>query len=332
MKIKIIDLTVQDIRFPALRNVSTDKDPHYFTAYITLHTNFPELKGYSLIVTLSGNSSSCALVIQAIKHLMINKNLSAITEHLGQFWQQITHAAESNHLGLDANILRLATAAMMNAVWDLWARLDKKPLWRLLVDMSPEEFVHCLDFNGVTDVITQEEALDILRNNASSKAKRIAYLLEKGYPANSASIDWVNYFEEKTVIDELCHNRVMFKQLLQADNSEQIDHCRVSGVNEILMMLLMAAKFNVPVSSHAGGMGLCEYAQHLAIVDYIYISGTLENRIINGADHLYEHFLSPAVIQNGYYPVPLTSGYSIEMKESSLIQYHYPHGHAWDSQ
>src|SRR5579872_5198 len=217
MKIKIIDLTVQDIRFPALRDAD-GKDPHYFTAYITLHTNFPELKGYSLIVTLSGSSSSCALVIQAIKDLMINTNLSAITQHMGQFWQQITHAAELNHPGLDPNIIRLATAAMMNAVWDLWARRDKKPLWRLLVDMSPEELIHCLDFNGVTDVITQDEALDILRNNASSKAKRIAYLLEKGYPANTATIDWLDYFEEKTVMEELCHDRVMFKQFLQTEN------------------------------------------------------------------------------------------------------------------
>jgi L-fuconate dehydratase len=133
---------------------------------------------------------------------------------------------------------------------------------------------------------------------------------------------------------EHCHNRVMFKQLLQARSIDfcQIDSCRLAGVNEVIAVLLMAAKFGAPVCPHAGGVGLCEYVQHLSIFDYIAISGSLEDRRIEYVDHLHEHFVDPVVIRNGRYMSPEKPGYSIAMKPESLERYGFPNGGAWKNE
>jgi L-fuconate dehydratase len=126
----------------------------------------------------------------------------------------------------------------------------------------------------------------------------------------------------------------MFKQMLQAGAIDfcQIDSCRLGGVNEVIAVLLMAAKFGVPVCPHAGGVGLCEYVQHLSIFDYIAVSGSLEGRRIEYVDHLHEHFLDPVRIANGRYMPPMEPGYSIAMKPESLKQYEYPNGGAWKNE
>jgi L-fuconate dehydratase len=130
---------------------------------------------------------------------------------------------------------------------------------------------------------------------------------------------------------EHCHNRVMFKQLMQAGAIDvcQIDSCRVAGVNENLAILLLAAKFEVPVCPHAGGVGLCEYVQHLAMFDYLRVSTTMQDRVIEYVDHLHEHFLDPVVIRNGRYFPPRKPGYSIEIYQKSLTEYAFPDGDAW---
>jgi L-fuconate dehydratase len=130
---------------------------------------------------------------------------------------------------------------------------------------------------------------------------------------------------------EHCHNRVMFKQLLQAGSIDfcQIDSCRLGGVNEVLAVLLMAAKFGIPVCPHAGGVGLCEYVQHLSIFDYIAVGASLDRRRIEYVDHLHEHFIDPVVIRNGHYMPPTAPGYSIEIKPKSLKYYEFPNGGAW---
>jgi L-fuconate dehydratase len=130
---------------------------------------------------------------------------------------------------------------------------------------------------------------------------------------------------------EQCQNRVLFKQLMQAGAISfcQIDACRLGGVNEVLAVLLMAAKFGVPVCPHAGGVGLCEYVQHLAIFDYLRVSGSLENRMVEYVDHLHEHFLVPVLVQGGRYRVPTAPGYTIAMKPASLREYSFPEGPAW---
>jgi len=130
---------------------------------------------------------------------------------------------------------------------------------------------------------------------------------------------------------EACQNRVIFKQLLQARAISfcQIDSCRLAGVNEVLAVMLMAAKFGVPVCPHAGGVGLCEYVQHLSLFDYIAVSASLKNRITEYVDHLHEHFVYPVTMKEGCYMPPLDPGYSIEMKPQSLDHYEFPDGEAW---
>ena len=130
---------------------------------------------------------------------------------------------------------------------------------------------------------------------------------------------------------EACQNRVMFKQFMQANAIEfcQVDSCRMAGVGDVLAVLLMAAKFNVKVCPHAGGVGLCEYVQHLAMIDYICISGTMTDRVVEYVDHLHEHFQQPVVMKNGRYMPPQAPGYSIEMKPQSLDDHQFPDGRVW---
>jgi L-fuconate dehydratase len=125
----------------------------------------------------------------------------------------------------------------------------------------------------------------------------------------------------------------MFKQLLQADAIAfcQIDACRVGGVNEVLAIILMAAKFGVPVCPHAGGVGLCEYVQHLSLFDFVAVTGDTTGRVIEYVDHLHEHFVDPCVIRNAHYMPPQLPGYSIEMKSATLDAYLYPDGPVWQA-
>ncbi|MGI4747769.1 MAG: L-fuconate dehydratase [Janthinobacterium lividum] len=124
---------------------------------------------------------------------------------------------------------------------------------------------------------------------------------------------------------EMCQNRIVFKQFIMrgAIDVAQIDSCRLGGVNEILAVMLMAAKYDVPVCPHAGGVGLCEYVQHLSMIDYLCISGSMENRVIEYVDHLHEHFVDPCIIRNAAYMPPQAPGFSITMKPASLDAYRF---------
>jgi L-fuconate dehydratase len=130
---------------------------------------------------------------------------------------------------------------------------------------------------------------------------------------------------------EHVQNRIVFKQLFQADAIDvcQLDACRLGGVNEALAVLLLAAHYGVPVCPHAGGVGLCEYVQHLAVFDYIAVSGSLDRRLVEWVDHLHEHFVEPARVQRGRYVVPEAPGYSVEMRPESLDEFEFPGGRAW---
>lgn len=123
----------------------------------------------------------------------------------------------------------------------------------------------------------------------------------------------------------------MFKQFLKANAMQycQIDACRLGGVNEVLAVILLAAKFNVPVCPHAGGVALCELVQHLSMFDFVCVSGTMENRMIEFADHLHEHMLSPVVIKGGRYMAPQAAGYLVGIKEQALADFVYPEGAEW---
>jgi L-fuconate dehydratase len=431
MPVTITDIVVRDIRFPTSSSRAgsdaMNPDPDYSAAYVTLQTDSPRcLSGHGLTFTIGRGNELCVEAVNALKPLLVGCTLESFTEDMGAFWNHLTADSQLRWVGPEKGVIHLATAALVNAVWDLYARAEGKPLWKLLAGMTPEEVVRCIPFKYITDALTPEEALEILRRNECSKREREQEMWETGYPAYTTSAGWLGYSDEKlrrlvrkglsqgwthfkmkvgrnleddvrrarvireeigwgrrlmmdanqvwdvndaihsmeelatfrphwieeptspddvlghaliaqrvapvgVATGEHCHNRVMFKQLLQANAISfcQIDSCRLGGVNEVLAVLLMAAKFNVPVCPHAGGVGLCEYVQHLSIFDYIAVSASLENRVLEYVDHLHEHFVNPVVMRGDRYLPPVAPGYSIEIKPESLERYLFPSGKAW---
>ncbi len=432
MRSTIVSVEVKDVRFPTSRFLdgsdAMHPDPDYSAAYVILKTDRSDgLEGHGLTFTIGRGNELCVAAIKALSHLVIGQTLESITEDFGFFWRKITtEDSQLRWLGPEKGVIHMATGAVVNAIWDLYAKVAKKPLWKLVSDMTPEELIKCIDFSYITDAITPDEALSLLRKNESTKQERIEYLLENGYPAYTTSAGWLGYsddkirtlcreavrdgwkhikmkvgadlqddmrrasiireeigddlklmmdanqrwdvneaidnikelsrfnlwwIEEPTSPDDIlghaaiakaispikvatgehCQNRVIFKQLMQANAIDicQIDSCRVGGVNEVLAILLLAAKFNIPVCPHGGGVGLCEQVQHLAMIDYISISGSKENRVIEYVDHLHEHFKDPVLIKNAAYMPPKVLGYSIEMKAETLNDYQYPDGIVW---
>lgn len=428
---KITRLTVQDIRFPTSRSLdgsdAMNPDPDYSAAYVTLETD-AGTSGHGLTFTIGRGNEIVCLAARTLEPLIVGRDLATFTADMGAFYRHITGDSQLRWIGPEKGVMHLATAAVINAVWDLWARLEGKPLWKLLSDMTPAELVRCVDFRYITDALTPQEALELLTRLEPSKAVRTAQMLETGYPAYTTSAGWLGYpddkirrlcrealkagfthikikvgrnleddrrrcaiireeigwehhlmvdanqvwdvgeaidwmhqlapfkplwIEEPTSPDdvlghatiaramdqygigvatgEMGYNRVLFKQLLQANAISycQIDAARMGGVNENLAVLLMCAKYGVPVCPHAGGVGLCEYVQHLSIFDFIAVSGSLQGRVTEYVDHLHEHFLEPCRIEHGRYVPPRAAGYSIAMKPASLETYAFPDGAAW---
>lgn len=425
----ITSLDVLDLRFPTSKDqVGSDAvhtDPDYSATYVILHTS-SGLEGHGLTFTIGRGNEVCAAAVEAFRHLVIGRELGDITSDFGSFWHSLAGESQLRWLGPEKGVIHLALAAIVNALWDLYARSERKPLWKLLADMSPSQLVSCIDFHHITDAITPDEAVALLERGAQGKEKREAELLRSGYPAYTTSVGWLGYSDEKInrlcaealadgwthfkvkvggkpeddlrrlnavrkaigptnklMIDanqrwdvdeaivrirELRHldlwwaeepthpddvlghariareiapvgvatgehaaNRVIFKQLLQAKAISfcQIDSCRLGGVNENLAVILMAAKFGVPVCPHAGGVGLCEYVQHLSMFDFLAVSGTMEGRVIEFVDHLHEHFEQPVTIRRGRYMPPAEPGYSIAIKPGSRTKFRFPHGAAW---
>ena len=431
-QIRITGVRVLDVRFPtSVGNIGSDavnKDPDYSAAYCIFETD-SELEGHGLTFTLGRGNE---IVVEAVAYLAkcaVGRTLDSITEDLCAFSRLMTDDSQFRWLGPEKGVIQIAAGAVINAVWDLWAKAEGKPVWRLLADMSPEQICSAVDFRYIDDAITRDEALEILRRSQSSVPERLKKLEAEGYPAYTTSAGWFGFSDEKVrrlcreglaegwthfklkvgggaqddlrrallmreeigwdnklMVDanqkwgveeaiartrmlaeakpywmeeptnpddilgharirrevkpvriatgEHCHNRIMFKQLMQAGAIDvcQIDSCRVAGVNENLAILLMAAKFGVVVCPHAGGVGLCEYVQHLSFFDYLRVSCSMEDRVIEFVDHLHEHFFDPVRIVRGRYQLPTRPGYSIEMKPESLADYEFATGSAWRKQ
>ena len=424
--IRITGMQVHDLRFPTSRSLdgsdAMNPDPDYSAAYVVLETDHPTLQGHGLTFTIGRGNEICCAAIAAMRHLMVGLELDWVAADMGRFWRHVTSDSQLRWIGPDKGAMHLATGAMVNAVWDLWAKAVGKPVWRLVADMSPEELVRCIDFRYLTDAITPDEALALLREREAGKAERIATLAREGYPCYTTSAGWLGYSDDKLrrlcreavdagfdhiklkvgrdldddirrlriarevigpqrklMIDanqiwevgqaidwvrrlafaqpwfieeptspddvaghrairqaiaadgikvatgEMCQNRVMWKQFIVggAVDVVQIDSCRLGGVNEILAVLLLAARHGLPVCPHAGGVGLCEYVQHLSMIDYVCIAGTREGRVIEYVDHLHEHFLDPCTIRDAAYLPPALPGFSIEMKPDTLRDYRY---------
>ncbi len=425
---KITNLVVRDIRFPtSLHQDGSDSLNlgDYSATYVVLETG-TGLEGHGLTFTNGRGNEIVVAAVHALKHHVVGRRLDDVVTDMRKFYRDLTVDKQLRWLGPEKGILHMATGAIVNAVWDLWAKREKKPMWKHLTDLSPEQLVSTIDFTYITDVLKPEEAIEMLQARREGREAREAEMRAEGYPAYTTSTGWLGYPDEKVRLlckeaisqgwtafkmkvgqnlednvrraaimreeigpqrklmmdanqcwdvdesitqmkalarfdpwwieeptspddilghariaravapigvatGEVCQNRVMFKQFLQADSIKfvQVDSCRMGGVNEAVSVILMAAKFKKPVCPHAGGVGLCEYVQHLSIFDYIAVSASLEDRLCEYVDHLHEHFVDPCIVKNARYVTPLRPGYSIDIKPQSIAEYEFPAGRVW---
>lgn len=435
MKSKIINIEVKDIRFPTSKNLdgsdAMNAISDYSATYVTLRTDAnDDLVGNGLTFTIGRGNELCVQAVKSLSELFVqDRYLEDITANFGRYWHELVAGdCQLRWLGPEKGVIHLATAAIINAIWDLWAKKEGKPVWKLLADMSPEQLVNCVDFTYLTDVLTPEEAITMLRKVSTTKAQREEEMLRDGFPGYTTAAGWLGYSEEKmrtlarqAVADgwthlkqkvgadieqdirratilreelgwdyklmmdanqiwdvdqavenmrrlaafdpwwieeptspddilghaairqriapigvatgEHAHNRVMFKQMFQAGSLDfcQLDPARLGGLNEVLAVLLLAAKFNIPVCPHGGGVGLCQYSQNIVLFDYIAVSASLDKRVLEYVDHLHENFIEPITINRGRYMPPKLPGYSVTMKEESLARFEYPQGEEWRS-
>ena len=433
MATTITQVLVRDVRFPTSRNMdgsdAMNGSGDHSATYVTLETDSADgLQGNGLTFTIGRGNDLCVAAVKELAKLFVTgRTLESITADFGAYWHEIVAGdCQLRWVGPEKGVVHLATSAIINAIWDLWAKKEGKPVWKLLVDMSPEELVRCIDFTYMTDVLTPSEAIALLRRVQPGKAAREQEMLSQGFPGYTTAAGWLGYSEEKmrrlareAVADgwthlkqkvgadieqdvrrarilreelgwerhlmmdanqiwdvdqavanmrrlaefdplwieeptspddvlghaeigrriapigiatgEHAHNRVMFKQFFQAGAMDfcQLDPARLGGLNEVLAVVLMAAKFGVPVCPHGGGVGLCQYSQNIVLFDYIAVSASLERRVLEYVDHLHENFLEPIVIRRGRYIPPQQPGYGVTMKQESLNRFEYPNGQEW---
>jgi len=427
---KITNLSARDIRFPTSREKDGSDALNlgdYSAVYVTLETDGPHA-GFGLTFTNGHGTEIGVAAAMALARLVVGHELEEITADFRGFYRRLTQDPQLRWIGPEKGIVHMTTGAVLNAIWDLWARREGKPVWKLLADLTPQQTVDCVPFSWITDALTPDDALAILERNTGTRSARETQMRRDGFPAYTTSTGWLGYPDEKVrrlcreamakgfthfkmkvsedregnrrraalmrgeigrerrlsmdanqcwdvgdaiahvralaefdpwwieeptspddilghatiakaiapikvATGEMCQNRVVFKQLLQAGAIGycQVDSCRVGGVNEVLAILLLAAKFGVPVCPHAGGVGLCEYVQHLAIYDYVALNPSITDRYCEYVDHLHEHFVEPVRVVGARYLAPLAPGYSIEMKDASLAAHEYPGGRVWSS-
>src|SRR5690606_25439049 len=168
------------------------------SAYVILKTDHPKgIEGHGLTFTIGRGNELCVAAVHALAPLIKGKSLENFTRDMGAFWKMITGDSQLRWLGPEKGIIHLATGAVVNAVWDLYAKTEGKPLWKLLADMDSEQLVSCIDFTYTTDALGREEALEILRKQESTKHNRIEKLMDKGYPAYTTSAGWLGYSDDK---------------------------------------------------------------------------------------------------------------------------------------
>lgn len=428
----IVRVDAHDVRFPTSRTLdgsdAMNVDPDYSGAWCELHTDDGDVPGTGFTFTIGRGNELCVAAIRSLARLVEGRTLEEFADSPGRFWRSLVGDSQLRWLGPEKGVIHLATAAVTNALWDLWAKREGKPLWRLVCELPSERLVDCIDFRHIADVLPRDRALAMLRALEPTRALRIADIEHDGYPAYTTSAGWLGYPDEKIaalcadglakgwtafkikvgrdldddlrrcrlvreligrerrlMIDanqvwdvdqaiawtrhllpydpwfleeptspddvlghaaiaralaplrvatgEHCHNRVMFKQFLQAGGMQvcQVDACRPGGFNEVLAILLLAACFDVPVCPHAGGVGLCELVQHVSIVDYVCVSASLVDRVAEYADHLHEHFVHPARVVDGRYRAPSAPGFSSDLLPASMREHLFPHGAAWAS-
>ncbi|MBQ1445018.1 MAG: fuconate dehydratase [Renibacterium sp.] len=428
---RIIALDVSDVRFPTSKELdgsdAMNADPDYSAAYLRIRTDAADgLEGHGFVFTIGRGNEVEAAAIAALSPMLLEREVEPMLDDMGAVWREFVHDSQLRWLGPEKGVMHMAIGAVVNALWDLKAKRAGLPLWQLLSRMSPEELVGLVDFRYLSDALTPEEALQILRAAEPGRAEREQRLVAEGYPGYTTTPGWLGYSDEKLVrlareavadgyaqiklkvgadvdddvrrlrlaretvgpdiriaVDanqrwdvaeaiewvkrlapfdiawveeptspddilghaaiargiapipvatgEHVQNRIVFKQMLQAQSLQilQIDATRVAGVNENIAILLLAAKFQVPVCPHAGGVGLCEAVQHLSMFDFVAVSGSKTDRMIEAVTHLHEHFVTPIELRAGNYWPPQAPGAGTEMKRDSLEQFSYPDGPVW---
>jgi L-fuconate dehydratase len=420
---------ITDVRFPTSRELAgsdaMNTDPDYSAAYVVVRTT-DGAEGHGFVFTIGRGNEVAAAAIRALEPMLAGRAVDEVLADMGGLSRRLVHDSQLRWLGPEKGVMHMATGAVLNAVWDLYAKREGKPLWKLLADFTPRQIVDLIDFRYLSDALDPDEALDLLDRAAEGKQDRERRLLAEGYPAYTTSAGWLGYSDEKvarlvsealadgfghlkvkvgsdiendvrrskmvrdlagpdvlisidanqrwdvgeaianvarlapvglhwveepTIPDDILGhrtiaraiapilvasgehvaNRVMFKQLLASSAIQvcQIDACRVAGVNENLAVLLLAAKFGVPVCPHAGGVGLCEIVQHLSMFDFVALSGTTDDRWIEYVDHLHEHFADPVRLRGGRYLAPQRPGISAQMLPTTLLDYRFPDGRTW---
>ena len=417
---RVTRLSTADVRFPTSLSLdgsdAMNPDPDYSAGYVRIDTDAPDgLSGHGFVFTIGRGTDVQVAAIRALADRLVGADVEELLGDMGAVWRSLVHDSPLRWLGPEKGVVHMAIGAVVTALWDLKAKRAGRPLWKLLADMTPEELVDLVDFRYLTDALTREEALRILRTAEPGRAGREEALRREGYPAYTTTPGWLGYddaklarlcreavadgftqiklkvgadleedlrrlalaravvgpdvriavdanqrwdvpeairwvkeltpydlawVEEPTSPDDVlghaaiargvapvpvatgehAANRVMFKQFLQHGALQvlQLDATRVAGVNENVAILLLAAKFGVRVCPHAGGVGLCEAVQHLAMFDFVAVSGTTEGRMIEFVDHLHEHFVTPVDVRDGRYRVPLAPGAGTEMLAASL--------------
>ncbi len=418
---KLSKISTYDLRFPTSDNLdgsdAMNPDPDYSAAYLILETD-NGLFGNGFAFTIGRGNDLCCRAIEALSSNVIGLELNWIRKNPSDFWRMVCSDSQLRWVGPEKGIIHMAASAIINAVWDLIAKIEHKPIWKLFVEMKPEDFANIIDYRHMSDVLNKNEAIEILKKLDDTKDTRIKQLSNEGYPSYVTSAGWLGYSDKKikglcidasrkgfqhvklkvgrslkddirrisvvretlgdevkilldanqvwevdeaiTWIKELSQfnpyfieeptspddiighkrikdaifpikvatgeavqNRIIFKQLIAhgAIDIVQIDACRMGGINEALAVQLIAKKFNLPVWPHAGGVGLCEYVQHLAIIDYICISGDKSENVIEYVDHLHEHFINPVKLKNANYMPPDYPGFSIDLKPEVFKNY-----------
>ena len=427
---KVTGFKTVDVRFPTSRGLdgsdAMNKEPDYSAALVILETDDPKLEGHGFVFTCGrGNDLQCD-AIALLAHYVVGRDIDDLSKSMGELAKSLVRDSQIRWLGPEKGVTQMAAGAVITAAWDLVTKHAKKPLWKFLSDLSPEEIVELIDFRYITDALTPEEALEILRKAEPNRKANEAKLIAEGLPAYTTTPGWLGYTDEKMVRlakeavaagykliklkcggsleddkrrlrlareavgpdikisidanqvwdvnqaiewikgigdvnlhwveeptnpdDVLGHaaiakaiapvrvatgehgmNRIIFKQMMQAKSYSfvQIDATRVAGVNENLAIILMAAKFGLPVCPHAGGVGLCEMVQHLAMFDAIAVSGHHERRFVEYVHHLHEHFVEPTNVVAGFYKAPQLPGSGAHMLDSSIDRYLFPTGHYW---
>lgn len=426
--VRITEVQVDDVRVPTsdslLGSDPFHKKPDYSAAVVRIKTD-SEHVGWSVVFGIGAGTDWFVYGLRDLSVLLVGMDLQEFIDNPGRLHHRLMEHHQMRWLA--DGVYRMVVGGLVNALWDLWAKTEDKPLWALLADLPTETIIASIDWRYLRDALTPEEARIILEKGCNGLAERRADMERKGPLAYSTSgwlglsddevrssvneliavgvrhfkakvgsdieddrrrlallrdivgddahlmtdanqiwgvdeaIEWMKalaefnpyWIEEPTARDDVqgfvrianamkplgigvaageqIPSPVIFKQMLAngALTHCQVDATRLAGVNDVLAVILIAAKFNVPVCPHGGGIGLCNMIRHYAIWDQIAVSSSREGRIVEYIDFLQDVFLDPLEVRGGHYVAPQNPGWGLEMDEAFIERHRFPDGEVW---